>query len=240
MEKALLYDSMPQLLVLCLGSRPSHEDLQRKVSERQGRHRGRVCRKTVSRTRTTSDCQLGKVAMAASGIDTKASAVEKLKKGLDAVKKVATGQDQRDYGAIGGGGDEQQRHHHQIGQVRRRARQQNRDRGSDPQSGKQLLAKGVSGGLIAWLSSLVILLAKRKNKPSSGNGDRRGGRLLQYTRSSQRGSDASRRSRPVSRQQGLVLGAPAGSRGNLCRRSDLIAAVLAVCCATVVSEEEGR
>ncbi|KAK2813044.1 hypothetical protein Q5P01_000909 [Channa striata] len=56
MEKTLLYDSMPQLLVLCLRLQTKHEDLQRKVSEWQGRHRGRVCRKT-----------LGKVAMAASG-----------------------------------------------------------------------------------------------------------------------------------------------------------------------------
>ncbi|KAK2811289.1 hypothetical protein Q5P01_000249 [Channa striata] len=142
------------------------------------------------------------------GSTTKASAVEKLKKGLDAVKKVARRARPKGLRRYRGGGDEQQRHHHQIGQVRRRARQQNRDRGSDPQSGKQLLAKGVSGGLIALAELTGHPLSEEEEQTIEREWRQAtGGRLLQYTRSSQEEATASWRSRPVSRQQDSFWGA---------------------------------
>ncbi|KAK2814641.1 hypothetical protein Q5P01_001021 [Channa striata] len=175
------------------------------------------------------------------GSTTKASAVEKLKKGLDAVKKVAAGQDQRDCGAIGAA---VMSNKDTITKLAKSVGVPDNKIATVDQILKvanNFYAKGVSGGLIAWLSSLVILLARGRTNHRAGNGDRRGGRLLQYTRSSQREATASHGGRDLYQDsKDSFWGRPRVLVAISAVALTLIAAVLAVCCATVVSEEEGR
>ncbi|KAK2811730.1 hypothetical protein Q5P01_000163 [Channa striata] len=187
----------------------------------------------------------GKVTMAKGvyGIDTKASAVEKLKKGLDAVKKVATsGKTKGIASAIGAAVMSNKDTITKLARIRRRARQQNRDRGSDPQSGKQLLAKDVNGGLIA--------LAELTGHPLGEEEEQTIEREWRQTRRSTTPVYSLFSKRKATRRERRDLyqdskdsfwGRHGFSRGNLCRRSDPDRRLFLLCAVLpVVSEEEGR
>ncbi|KAK2813240.1 hypothetical protein Q5P01_000869 [Channa striata] len=180
---------------------------------------------------------------AAPRIDTKASAVEKLKKGLDAVKKVATsGKTKGIASAIGAA---VMSNKDTITKLAKSVGVPDNKIATVDQILKvanNFYAKDVNGGLIALAELTGHPLSEEEEQTIEREWRQAGGRLLQYTLLLKEESDRAASGRDLYQDsKDSFWGTPRVLRGNLCRRSDPDRRLFLLCAVLpVVSEEEGR